>query len=132
MKKVYQTITNAADGNCMEACLASLLEIDISDVPKFSKKEEWYDECQAFLAKYDLYLLCFDFNEPRFDLLLGYCIASCSSPNYKDVDHAVILHNGRVFHDPHRDGKPVDLSRIKTIDVLVKKCEVKINNANPI
>ena len=128
MKKVYQTIIDPENGNCMEACIASLLEINLSDVPTFNKEgHKWYDDCQKFLARYDLQILCFNANEDMdLELLLGYYIVAVKSPNFKEAGHVVIMKKGIVIHDPNPNGKPVDLSAIDSIEVLVKKCEVAV------
>lgn len=132
MKKVYQTITTLPNGNCMEACIASLLEIELSEVPSFGKEESWYDNCQIFLAQYDLQLLCYvsDTTSEMRNLLLGYYIGAFPSPNTEGIDHAVIMKDSKVVHDPNPTGKPVDLSTQKTLEFLVKRCEY--NYENPI
>ena len=37
MKKVFQTIVDPGNGNCMQAAVASLLELEIEEVPHFLK-----------------------------------------------------------------------------------------------
>jgi hypothetical protein len=37
MKPVMQEITTSAEGDCLSACLASLLELEIGQVPKFRR-----------------------------------------------------------------------------------------------
>lgn len=49
MKKVYQTIHGRKDGNCLPAVIASLLELDIDDVPHFNKTPNWYESLSDFV-----------------------------------------------------------------------------------
>lgn len=35
VKKVFQTIVDRGNGNCMQAAVASLLNLELSDVPHF-------------------------------------------------------------------------------------------------
>ena len=35
MKKNFQTVVNKGNGNCMQAAIASLLDLELEDVPNF-------------------------------------------------------------------------------------------------
>jgi len=48
MKPVYQTKFTTKDGDCMSACLASILECDLVDVPNFTEKRN--DETNMWIA----------------------------------------------------------------------------------
>lgn len=53
MKKVDQTRTGMPSGNCMEACIASLLEVPLSDVPDLGdKKDSDWEWCQIVLTNW--------------------------------------------------------------------------------
>lgn len=41
MKKVFQTIVDKDHGNCMQAVVASLFELELDDVPNFIEMESW-------------------------------------------------------------------------------------------
>jgi len=41
MRKVLQTIFEPPKGNCFAACVASLLDLDLDDVPNFAALDEW-------------------------------------------------------------------------------------------
>lgn len=52
MKKVYQTIIDVDHGNCMQAAIASLLDLELNDVPNFIEyKHNWATEFFKFLKE---------------------------------------------------------------------------------
>jgi hypothetical protein len=56
MNKVYQTIigSNKSEvrGNCMQAAIASLFEMELNDVPNFIEYDSnWFDEMYKFLQE---------------------------------------------------------------------------------
>ena len=126
MKLVHQTIIGGNDsiGNCFPACLASLLEIDISEVPHFldiAQREakdamglarEWLAHnfglglLTVHLPKEGEYHIAFQGSPNTL------CIVAIPSPNVQGGCHAVIgkisssgLSVEFVF-DPRRDGNP--------------------------
>ncbi len=52
MKKVYQTIISRLHGNCMQAVIASLLELELDQVPHFKDEESWFSTMFNFLKKH--------------------------------------------------------------------------------
>jgi hypothetical protein len=117
MKKIFQTIVDKDHGNCMQAAIASLFEIDLEEVPNFIElKEGWAGALFQFLKERDytfdgtLYsyldnkrLYPNDKSENRFDEIKnmegvnGYFFATVYSPKYYNVNnknlttHAVII-----------------------------------------
>jgi hypothetical protein len=107
---VYQTMTvaNDGEGNCFNACIASILELPLRDVaqihPKFDGDywgawEDWFAERDLFLTHRGLR------NGPP----KGFSIANGrSSRTYPDghkqagerIHHAVVVFNGEIVHDP--------------------------------
>jgi hypothetical protein len=51
MKKVYQEIISSDNGDCMRACVASLFELDLYDVPHFLEQEKWYHSFHGFFKE---------------------------------------------------------------------------------
>lgn len=101
MIPVYQTTTGDA-GNCFAACVASLLELRMADMPTgFRFYDEWFPWLQARgwgiktreVAQHPL---------PE-----GYCIVQAASPRGFRSGHAVVAFNGAVCHDPYPNGEPV-------------------------
>ena len=121
---VDQTDFTATSGNCFQACLASLLERKLEDVPHFMLKHDTYrEDMDAWLLKQGMWYI-----EARVDGEVGIitlpsnslCIISGPSPRFPSVSHAVIgrtRESGSVLidfiHDPYKpdprffDGKPM-------------------------
>jgi hypothetical protein len=123
MKLVYQTLTQGEGviGNCWPACIASLLELSIDDVPHFLALygSAAVDETRKWLKEtYGIGLLSVFLkgNEDYGIIYQGMegtkCIASIPSPNVKGGTHAVIGEvdghglNLRFVFDPRKGGKP--------------------------
>lgn len=49
MKRVYQKVFEKYRGDCMRATLASLLELELEEVPDFPKSPEWHSDLFKFL-----------------------------------------------------------------------------------
>lgn len=124
MKPVYQTIMTKERGNCLAACIASLLELPIEAVPNFSERADWFNYVDEFLEQFDLQLVQTKYSRTAEHLMRGYYILSGPSPNIKGVDHVVIGKNGKVVHDPSPNGKPME--EFNTLEILAKRCEVGI------
>jgi hypothetical protein len=134
MKPVIQTITEDKFGNCFAACLASLLELPISEVPDFRRMQEekpcvcMVTEADKWLReKFKLRLISIDMyqqdggapntaqcllNRLWFCNTHDFVILSGESPRKaKDGSkkyHCVIgiadCWGFKIVHDPHPDG----------------------------
>ena len=100
-------------GNCMNAAFASILEIDIEDIPHFEDmdKYKWWPRLLDWLEGLGFYLLQWD--EPIY--LPCYFIANGTSP--RGVEHSVVYKGEKMVHDPHpsRDG----IEKIRSVWVLL-------------
>ena len=108
------------DGNCLAACIASLLEIDIDSVPN-PHSENWQNELNEWLVEnHGIYILTVGFFDKEIvpvALLSGYIIGVGLSFNNRK--HAVLCRNGKVVHDPlPYSGLTYDL--IEEFDLLIK------------
>lgn len=121
MKKVYQTRFGGLDkpleeqGNCFQACVASILEIPLEDafdcIPfeeypksKLFEKQVWYLEFNKWLAGFGLASIFLEWEPttPKITTFLGYHIAEFKRTPPKDgMNHAVVIYNGEVVHDPN-------------------------------
>lgn len=106
MIKVIQTKLHDPDngvcGNCYSACLASLLEKPITDVPEFDTfKPNWIELRDRYLRLLNLATFSIP-NEVRFD---GFSIGCGTSPRHGGIHHCVIYRGNKLYHDPHPDGK---------------------------
>jgi hypothetical protein len=102
VKPVYQTVRGGG-GNCYSACLASVLEVEIGDVPDF----RGFRDLGRWLAGrgWGLRVVAGDGMPLESQSLLpsGYAILSHRTPN--GHNHAALFHDGRLAHDP--DGRPL-------------------------
>jgi hypothetical protein len=88
---------NGVYGDCMRACIATLLSLPIQDVPHFLHDCDYdkFDErVNEFLASRGLCLVdtladATDF----YHLIYGYTV--------RGTYHAVVGKNGNIVHDPH-------------------------------
>lgn len=106
MKPVDQTTFGPRDGNCFSACIASLLELSIADVPWFmgGQDDAWMERnLLPWLAPRGLYALCFKLGFDWYPP--GYYIVGGESARGGCL-HSVIAQAGKTVHDPHpsRDG----------------------------
>lgn len=102
MKPVMQTVFGE-NGNCMQACIASLLELPLEEVPHFPIHGQ-------FLAL-ERYLRQFDIQPVGFPVATirpygVYYIGTGMSKRGRR--HAVVCKNLLVVHDPHPDDTGID------------------------
>ena len=120
MKPVDQTTFGAPGGNCFSACVASLLEIPISEVPYFMGDEkdwgvkDWFQDFLAWLRPRGWWAIPIPLRngwKPE-----GLCILSGKSPR-GDFDHSVVARGLEMIHDPHPSRAGLDSH--KDVVVLV-------------
>lgn len=122
MKPVFQTKFGDKHGNCMVACVASLLELPLSAVPEFGfDQKQWQINLLAFLRQYGLGWQCinYDFYENHPYLAPhGYVILT--GPNAQGVNHAVVgvsdEHGIRMVHNPNPNCS--GLTKIISVDLI--------------
>lgn len=95
------------DGNCLQACLASLLELQLHEVPHFVG-EAWRADLGEWLRARGLWALLFAPPIPSTiddaaawldETVLGYAIVSGQTP--RGLLHATVWRAGQLVHDPH-------------------------------
>tara|TARA_Y100000310_G_scaffold42448_1_gene39742 strand:+ start:271 stop:690 length:420 start_codon:yes stop_codon:yes gene_type:complete len=115
MKPVFQTKFGGSEapeseqGNCMAACLASIFELSLEDVPDFSgniANGVWYGILSNWLAKRNLALHFPALNSgaPPGIQIMEVKSTTLSNP---DDGHVVVIENGNVVHDPNPRAKAV-------------------------
>lgn len=121
MRPIDQTRFGDPDGNCLSACLASLLELPLDEVPHFTG-EGWRHRLDEWLAARGQWVLAFAPPEPSslddaaawLDAAVrGYAIVSGRSP--RGLLHATVWRGGELVHDPH----PSRAGLLGVQDVLV-------------
>lgn len=144
MKKVFQTNIDKDNGNCMQAIIASLFEMDINDVPNFisfynAKNTNPHFELLKFLRtkgyNYSIwtssYLLHDGGLKLKHDLNLtkrilkidgginNYFYASVKSQTFDKVTHAVIIDNEmNIIHDPNPNQLALKLKAEDILDII--------------
>lgn len=113
MKPIKQTRIGSK-GNCFEACIASILELKINDVPDlnaFEENCEWVPLLNKWLSRYDVcYIEC---NIERNDMdsffkdRNFYYILIGKTSRSEDILHAVVGYNSKIVHDPHPNPLPI-------------------------
>ena len=107
MIPVDQEIESFEDGDCMRACIASLLELPLTTVPNFAENNaaNFYEFLTDFLSLYGLKAVDICFADKQGTEAIKDCvlIATGVSPRALNDDqkHAVIWLNGKILHDPH-------------------------------
>ena len=98
-------------GNCFSACLASIFECDISDVPDFfdlSGDDDalWWKGVRDWLRMRGFGIMCLTLTDPSFvGKFEGWFIVSGKSE--RGLDHATVWEGGVMRHDPHPSNKGI-------------------------
>ena len=123
MIPVFQTDLTFETGNCGEACVASILEISLDDIPSLHNPDdsldgEYYCErLRKFLRKFGMTYIDLELRKeynPMDFFKDCYVITTGPSPRATEEwhRHAVVWRNGKIIHDPHPSG-----DGLKTIDM---------------
>jgi hypothetical protein len=97
VKPVDQTVFGPR-GNCKAACVASVLEVALADVPECDGGV-WVQRHMDWLAARNLTLLHIPANGGRF-YVPGCHLLIAKSPR-NDGYHCVVVRDGEIVHDPH-------------------------------
>lgn len=118
MKPVFQT-TFGIEGNCLCACIASIFEIDINEVPN-PKHDNWQDEVNEWMVNnFGVYFITANIAGEHLPaaMMKSYTIGCSKSIN--GLIHAVICKGGKIVHDPLPNSGVV-FEMINRFDLLVK------------
>ena len=100
----FISIPGVQYGDCMRACIASILDLPIATVPHFLRDAEgepaafWNGVYDFIDARGYIYLPGYMKPMPNFD---GYHIIGGPSPRGNGLLHAVVGLNGQIVFDPH-------------------------------
>lgn len=113
MIKVYQTLTvdNDGQGNCLNACIASILERPLREVANILPNGEgcWFSQWNAWLAEQGYKLVYSKPGSPP----KGYSLATLYTERVypeghrkagANIAHMCVAFNGRIIHDPYPFG----------------------------
>lgn len=124
MTPVKQTI-EGENGNCFTACVASLFDKPLSDVPNFIEfGVNWWGEFTRFVLDQggEVEGLIKPRNYPSDELwneFDGYMIVGGGSPRGISNGHAVIYRYGEPFFDPHPSND--FLTEVEEYYIITKK-----------
>ena len=106
MKPVNQTIIDKENGNCLQAAVASILELDLEEVPHFiSIGEDWWFDFRDWLAKRNINVVW----TPEFVPIGSWHIQSVLSSRFPGETHAVVANpDCEIVHDPNPDTDPFE------------------------
>jgi len=108
----------------MSACLASLLEVPISEVPNFfsffdsyPEPGEWWEKVREFLRRDGMSIISMSFTDAKQWRMFGFeGYQIVGGKSHRGHTHATIWKDGIMVHDPHPDG--TGLVAPETLDVL--------------
>lgn len=130
MHRVDMTVMRSVEagtvGDCLRACIASLLELKASDVPHFTQQ-------QIESAKLDVWAIVDDWLAQRGLALVIVKISGAPEPQIPRgvhyigigpsprgmVQHAVIYSDGAMVHDPHPSRAGIET--LDRIGLLVRR-----------
>jgi hypothetical protein len=98
MRPIDQTVFGAPMGNCLPACVASLLHLELVQVPHFGA-DGWLDALRAWLAPRGFWPAYCELT-PDGWRPEGLYILAGKSPRGSYL-HAVVAEGSRIVHDPH-------------------------------
>ena len=127
-------------GNCWAACIATIIEEDLDNVPHFYGTDrvnndtgDCWSAAQRWLWDRGYSLICFEYTVKGIsDILVeGYrntpCIITGKSQRFSSVNHAVVgmlNQDGSwtLLHDPHPDGTGIDGEPV-IVEFITKRIE---------
>lgn len=119
MKPIYQTIVDIKSGDCIRACVASILELPIDAVPNFIRfSTSWHNVLKYFLLSlgYDWYGTGFPHSHKIKEYTIkGFVIGSVASKTFKDTTHSIVVNSkGLCVHDPNPNNAWKGINVLKT------------------
>lgn len=145
MKPIDQTQfydeEKGTSGDCWRACLASILELDITSVPHFVAEDRaggghWFFETEKWLARRNLWIFEKHLSDgtgwigPIIEGKsgIGYFILNGKSPRGEHL-HSVVAQGGNMVHDPHPsraglDGPPTAVTIFVALNPALVSWEV--------
>jgi len=127
MIPIDQSITGSR-GNCMSACLASLLEIPLESVPLFLSEDgdqtrfDWSVRLDDFLSQFGLYALHFS-SYPVSPAMMPGVLHIMTGISPRGRPHAVIGKGWSIVHDPFPDKSQAGLTVVDGFILLVPRFE---------
>lgn len=99
MKPVDQVVFEER-GDCMSACIASILELPLDDVPHFVKHDDWIERRDNWLRQRGLCAIHGTFHVGTEWRPAALHILYGKSPRWDGL-HCVVARGHEILHDPH-------------------------------
>ena len=126
MKPVDQDKFGKPDGNCFSACVASILELPLSEVPAFGhKNKNWWDDFRRWCHKRELEPLIVTFPE---EAELPECYYIGSGQGKRGLLHSTVWYGDRLIHDPHPSRSGLLKNRPTDFVFLLKRADSPITH----
>jgi len=99
MKALKQTLTDTLFGNCLQACIASVLEKELDHVPNFMLFEDhWWSVLIMWLGTNGYEVEYIEGNPPNDN---EYYVTSLKYDSHgKGIAHAVVMKDNEIAHNP--------------------------------
>lgn len=91
-----QLISDAGNGDCFRACMCSMLDLPNTNKLPNVHDPEWFLKWQRFFKRFGMRI---EFDHKKI-WREGFWIASVPSLNYKNVWHAIVMKDTKVYFDP--------------------------------
>jgi ribosomal protein S18 acetylase RimI-like enzyme len=97
---IDQTTFGKGQGNCFQACVASILELPLEEVPHFCKDENpyWFRDLEDWLLPMGLAPMLVS---PGTCSALDTTYSIAGGPAARGLMHSVVVRGVEVVHDPH-------------------------------
>jgi hypothetical protein len=107
VKPVFQTI-QGDNGNCLQACVASIFELPLEEVPHFLEADEgWFERFAAWLRERDLVYINYKLTPEGMETNAN-AMKELGADHYHIIggksgtsNHVCVAQFGRIVHDPH-------------------------------
>ena len=119
MKKVYQTRFGESKGNCFQAAIASILDLQLEQVPDFcnlypQKDDTWYRKYIEWLKERGLSSISISEDDLGKPIYKG-CFLLVSGKNNDGVSHTVIYRDGICVHNSNKNCRGITPEEIDLI-----------------
>ena len=110
----------AEQGNCLQACLASLFDLTLDEAFDCFQHTEgaWFLHFERWLADRNLACAIVPYDEKLTGWIQGYHLIVTMSPRLEGEHHMVVGHNGSVCFDPHPDAERDGPGQVKAFWLL--------------
>lgn len=109
-------IKDVQQGNCMQACVASLFNVPMGEVPSFAADKQWFKAFRGFIRSKG-YEPMSRFKERDSDIHVPSGLHLVSGKSSRGCEHMVIYKNGTLFHDPHPSNEGI--SEVLELTMLI-------------